>query len=81
MAWWVKRMPGNSCLKAGKSRDSIFIRYIFLSGMQVSLSRWRWGDFTVNLGQGLIQWQSLAFKKSADVIPTLNGRLSVLRPL
>ena len=26
------------------------------------------GDFTVNLGQGLTQWQSLAFKKGADVI-------------
>jgi hypothetical protein len=26
------------------------------------------GDFTVNLGQGLTQWQSLAFKKSADVM-------------
>ncbi|MEI9935258.1 MAG: helix-hairpin-helix domain-containing protein [Ferruginibacter sp.] len=26
------------------------------------------GDFTVNLGQGLIQWQNLAFKKGADVI-------------
>jgi DNA uptake protein ComE-like DNA-binding protein len=26
------------------------------------------GDFTVNLGQGLTQWQSLAFKKSADVL-------------
>ena len=26
------------------------------------------GDFVVNMGQGLIQWQSLAFKKSADVI-------------
>ena len=26
------------------------------------------GDFVVNLGQGLTQWQSLAFKKSADVI-------------
>lgn len=26
------------------------------------------GDYTVNMGQGLIQWQSLAFKKSADVI-------------
>ena len=25
------------------------------------------GDFTVNLGQGLIQWQGLAFKKSAEV--------------
>ena len=25
------------------------------------------GDFVVNMGQGLIQWQSLAFKKGADV--------------
>jgi hypothetical protein len=26
------------------------------------------GDFTVGFGQGLIQWQSMAFKKSADVL-------------
>jgi hypothetical protein len=26
------------------------------------------GDFIVNMGQGLIQWQSLAFKKTADVM-------------
>ena len=26
------------------------------------------GDFTVNLGQGLTQWQNLAFKKSADAM-------------
>jgi hypothetical protein len=26
------------------------------------------GDFTVNMGQGLIQWQNLAFKKGGDVI-------------
>jgi hypothetical protein len=26
------------------------------------------GDFTVNMGQGLIHWQSLAFKKSAGVM-------------
>ncbi len=26
------------------------------------------GDFVVNLGQGLIQWQSLAFKKGPDVL-------------
>ena len=25
------------------------------------------GDFTVNMGQGLIQWQGLAFKKSSDI--------------
>ena len=26
------------------------------------------GDFTVNLGQGLVQWQALAFRKGADVM-------------
>ena len=37
------------------------------------------GDFTVNLGQGLVQWQSLAFKKSADVL-SIKRQSSVLRP-
>jgi len=37
------------------------------------------GDFTVNLGQGLIQWQSLAFKKSADVI-AIRREGSILKP-
>ena len=37
------------------------------------------GDFTVNLGQGLIQWQSLAFRKSVDVVG-LKRQSPVLRP-
>ncbi len=37
------------------------------------------GDFTVNLGQGLTQWQSLAFKKSADVI-NIKREADILRP-
>lgn len=37
------------------------------------------GDFTVNMGQGLTQWQSLAFKKSSDVL-NVKRQLSVLRP-
>jgi hypothetical protein len=37
------------------------------------------GDFTVNMGQGLIQWQSLAFRKSADVLG-LKRQSPVLRP-
>lgn len=37
------------------------------------------GDFTVNLGQGLTQWQSLAFKKSSEVINN-KRQLAVLRP-
>ncbi len=37
------------------------------------------GDFTVNLGQGLTQWQSLAFKKTADVI-NIKRQAEILRP-
>ncbi|RXK62489.1 helix-hairpin-helix domain-containing protein [Lacibacter luteus] len=37
------------------------------------------GDFTVNMGQGLIQWQSLAFKKSVDVLNT-KRQAAILRP-
>lgn len=37
------------------------------------------GDFTVNMGQGLIQWQSLAFGKSVDLM-NIKRQSSVLRP-
>lgn len=37
------------------------------------------GDFTVNMGQGLIQWQSLAFNKNADVL-AVKRQSPVLRP-
>ena len=37
------------------------------------------GDFTVNMGQGLIHWQSLAFKKSVD-ISGVKRQSTVLRP-
>ncbi|MDB5191932.1 MAG: hypothetical protein JWQ96_1495 [Segetibacter sp.] len=37
------------------------------------------GDFTVNMGQGLIHWQSLAFKKSADVV-AVKRQADILRP-
>ncbi len=37
------------------------------------------GDFTVNLGQGLTQWQSLAFKKGPDVM-NIKREADVLRP-
>lgn len=37
------------------------------------------GDFSVNMGQGLIQWQSLAFKKSPDVMG-VKRQSALLRP-
>lgn len=37
------------------------------------------GDFTVNMGQGLTQWMSLAFKKGPDIM-AVKRQASVLRP-
>jgi hypothetical protein len=37
------------------------------------------GDFTVNMGQGLIQWQSLGFRKSTE-ITAIKRQAAVLRP-
>lgn len=37
------------------------------------------GDFSVSLGQGLVQWQGLAFKKGADVL-NIKRQDDVLRP-
>ena len=37
------------------------------------------GDYTVNLGQGLIHWQSLAFKKSSGVM-AIKRQSPVLKP-
>ena len=37
------------------------------------------GDFTVNMGQGLIQWMSLAFKKGPDIL-SAKRQADVLRP-
>ena len=37
------------------------------------------GDFTVNMGQGLVQWMSLAFKKSPAIL-SVKREADVLRP-
>jgi DNA uptake protein ComE-like DNA-binding protein len=37
------------------------------------------GDYTVNMGQGLIQWQSLAFKKNGEIM-NIKRQSPVLRP-
>jgi len=37
------------------------------------------GDYTVNLGQGLIHWQALAFRKSPDIL-NIKRQATVLRP-
>jgi hypothetical protein len=46
------------------------------AGMVKSLAL---GDFTVNMGQGLTQWMSLAFKKGPDIM-AVKRQSAVLRP-
>jgi hypothetical protein len=37
------------------------------------------GDYTINLGQGLVHWQALAFNKSAEVL-TIKRQSPIIRP-
>ena len=37
------------------------------------------GDYTVNMGQGLVQWMSLAFKKGPDIL-SIKREADILRP-
>ncbi len=64
----------------GKQRQGFdfYSAHVFVRNLGIIRS-FAMGDFTVNLGQGLIQWQSLAFKKSADVIH-IKREAAVLRP-
>lgn len=49
------------------ARNLGFVKYLAL------------GDFTVNMGQGLVNWQALAFRKSADVL-SIKRQAEILRP-
>ncbi len=63
---------------AQKNGFDFYSAHFFLrnSGIIKSLAL---GDFSVNLGQGLVQWQSLAFKKGSNIL-NLKRQSDVLRP-
>ncbi|CAN5874339.1 helix-hairpin-helix domain-containing protein [soil metagenome] len=75
----AEKDPGEQFFK-GKQQSGFdfYSAHIFLRnlGMVKSLAL---GDFTVNMGQGLTQWQSLAFKKGPD-IAAVKRQSAVLRP-
>lgn len=59
--------PGEQFFK-GKSRGFDFYSLHFFARRLGIIKSLAIGDYTVNLGQGLIQWQSLAFGKSSEVM-------------
>lgn len=71
--------PGEQFFRgAQKAGFDFYSFYVFVKklGMVKALAL---GDYTVSLGQGLIQWQSLAFGRGADII-SIKRQAPVLQP-
>ncbi len=75
----AEKDPGEQFFRGGqKSGFDFYAFHLFIrnAGLAKAVAL---GDFTVNMGQGLIQWQSLAFKKNADAVK-IKRESAVLRP-
>jgi hypothetical protein len=70
---------GEQFLKGTQNRGFDFYSFHWFIRKTGIMQSFALGDFTVNIGQGLIQWQSLAFKKSVDVMG-IKRQSAVLRP-
>jgi len=70
---------GEDFFKGAQSKGFDFYSFHFFARQLGRIKALALGDFTVNMGQGLIHWQSLAFKKGADAI-NIKRQSSVLLP-
>lgn len=52
----------------GASKGFDFYSFHFFAAQQGRIKTLALGDFAVNMGQGLIQWNSMGFQKSAEVM-------------
>jgi Helix-hairpin-helix motif len=64
--WVMEKDPGEALLQKGSPLVDHAGFHFFWQGKGL-VRTIALGDFTVNLGQGLLQWQSLAFDKSAEM--------------
>lgn len=70
---------GEQFLKGAQSKGFDFYSFHLFARKIGVIQALALGDFTVNMGQGLILWQSLAFKKSVDVMG-VKRQSALLRP-
>ena len=70
---------GEPLLTKWNQKGFDFYSFHFYARKQGVIEAIALGDFTVNMGQGLIQWQQLAFKKGAS-ISGVKRQGAVLRP-
>ena len=71
--------PGEPVFKAAQEIGFDFYSFHLFARNVGAIRSLALGDFTVNLGQGLIQWQSMAFKKSANVMG-IQRQSAVIKP-
>lgn len=75
----AEKDPGEQWFKgAQKNGFDYYSAHFFVKNIGI-IKNLAIGDFTVNMGQGLMQWQSLAFRKSVD-ITNIKRQASILRP-
>ena len=70
---------GEQFFKGAQKYGFDFYSFHFFARKLGSIQALALGDFTVNMGQGLTQWQSLAFRKSVDVLG-IKRQSPILRP-
>ena len=70
---------GEQFLKGAQKYGFDFYSFHLFARKIGSIQALALGDFTVNMGQGLVQWQSLAFRKSVDILGT-KRQSPILRP-
>jgi hypothetical protein len=64
----AEKDPGESFFSGAQSKGFDFYSFHLFVRKLGSFKTIAIGDFTVNMGQGLVQWQALAFKKNAEAI-------------
>lgn len=75
----AEKDPGEQWFKGAQRNGFDFYSFHFFLRQIKSIQTLAIGDYTVNMGQGLIQWQSLAFGKSVDVLQ-VKRQAEVIRP-
>lgn len=75
----AEKDPGEQWFKgAQRNGFDFYSAHLFVRNLGI-VKQLAIGDFTVNMGQGLIQWQALAFRKSVEVT-NIKRQASILRP-
>ncbi|MGK2863078.1 MAG: ComEA family DNA-binding protein [Chitinophagaceae bacterium] len=75
----TEKDAGERFFKGAQNKGFDFFSFHLFAGKTGIVQALALGDFTINMGQGLIHWQSLAFRKSVDVMG-VKRQSAILRP-